>query len=189
MSLEKATLGKGSRNTNFFTMYPLNFKTYALCIAYSKKTKTNNRQKTSMFKRGLQQTPCLVCHDKGGIELLLDGQLDKHWMKINSMGFPQRLPLKHLSCVSSVYHQWAKSNSLHSALLQTAPKPRVQILVLTFASHMGGSGSFTPPPRPPHPTTLSLKCQSPFPCVEKPELKIHNGKPGIIGCLEAMGAN
>lgn len=74
MSLEKATLGKGSKNTNFFTMYPLNFKIYALCIAYSKKQK----QKTSMFKRGLQQTPCLVCHDKGGIQLLLDGQLDKH---------------------------------------------------------------------------------------------------------------
>lgn len=112
-----------------------------------------------MFKRGLQQTPCLVCHDKGG------SPATSWWpagqaLKISSMGFPQRLPLKHLSCVSSVYHQQAESNSLNSALLQSAPEPRVQILVLTFASHMGGTGSFTPSPAPHSllkvPVTLSL---------------------------------
>lgn len=71
MSLERAILGKGSINSYFLPrtlLYPLDFIPCALCVAYSK---------ISMFKRDLQQTAYLICHEKKGFQLLPDGQQDR----------------------------------------------------------------------------------------------------------------
>lgn len=54
-------------------------------------------------------------------------------------------PFQHLLHVSIAHHQLAEANPLYSALLQTAPKPWVPILVLTSASCPGQSGSSTLP--------------------------------------------
>lgn len=96
---------------------------------------------------------------KEEVQLHLDGQLDKHWRSV-----PWASPNAFLWNICHVFLQStiSRQNQIHSIQLcsKSAPEPRVQILVLTFASHMGGTGSFTPSPAPHSllkvPVTLSL---------------------------------
>ena len=152
MSLGNVTMGRG--DSTYFCHIPLNFIPYVLCIAYSK---------TRMFKRSLQQTSYVVCHEKRGIPST-SGWPAGQALKICPTCFP--ILLKHCCMFPQTPNSrqnWTQAPQLSSI----SPQPRVQIQ----PTHtLPGPGC--PLHLPSHPPPVQRSCSL-----------YHTGNPSVVHAL------